>query len=151
MVAKTKIVNEQEVLRWFAEDRTYRWMVEEYRRKYGIETNPSMWGNFRHRRGLDRRTTQDDELIPWRLEDHHRYMYPALMLRIEGRRRQGKDIRREDLGRVKNWLAQLKDNALVVDYDPATPEGFALVPRLADDADIVRLPKHVTGKRRAVS
>lgn len=151
MAAQTKIVNEQEVLRWFAENRSYRWMVEQYRSKYGIETNPSMWGNFRHRRGLDRRTTQNDELIPWRLNDEHRFAYPALMLRVEGRRREGKQIRREDLGRVTSFVQNLRDNNLVVAYDPDTEEGFSLVPREPGDVDIIRRPTQATGKRRAVS
>ena len=151
MAAQTKIVNEQEVLRWFAEGRTYQWMVEQYARKYELKVSRSMFGNFRITRGLDRRTTQNDELIPWRLEEDHRFKYPALMLRIEGRRREGKKIRREDLARVTNWVKMLQDKNRVVDYDPDTEEGFKEVPREPEDTDIVRHPSRATGKRRAVS
>ena len=48
-----KIQNEQEVIRWFDEGRTYQWMTDEYKRKYGIDVALSMWGNFRRRRGLE--------------------------------------------------------------------------------------------------
>ena len=150
MVARTKIVNEQEVLRWFAEGKTYQWMVEEYRRKYDVETNASMWGNFRHRRGLTRRKTQNDDLIPWKLRDEHRFAYPALMLRLEARRREGKTIRAVDQGRLTNWLQRLDDDGVVVAYDPDDDEGFSYVPRDDQDTDIVRQPVSATGKRRAV-
>lgn len=41
-----KIVDEGEVIRWFEEGRTYKWMTEEYLRKYNLEVAPSIWGNF---------------------------------------------------------------------------------------------------------
>lgn len=63
-MGRRKIQDESEVIRWFEEGRTYQWMIEEYRRKYDIETVVSMWGNFRRRRGLDRRIVRDDDLIP---------------------------------------------------------------------------------------
>lgn len=50
-MAGRKIQDEGEVIRWFEEGRTYAWMAEQYRKKYHIDTVPSMWGNFRRRRG----------------------------------------------------------------------------------------------------
>lgn len=146
MVA-TKITDEGEARRWFEEGRSLRWMRDQYLKR-GIKTSISMWGNFRHRQGLDRRTVQDDDLMPWRLEEDHRFDYPALMLRAEGRRRAGKDVRPEDLGRVKGFLKKLHDNNQVVAYSPE--KGFELVPREPGDTDIVRRPAHATGKRLAV-
>jgi hypothetical protein len=150
VAARTKIVNEQEVLGWFAEGRSYRWMVEEYHRKYGVDTNPSMWGNFRRRRGLDRRNAQNDDLMPWKLRDEHRFAYPALMLRLEARRREGKDIRPVDLGRLTSWLRRLEEERAVVAYDPDDAEGFSYVDREPHDVDIIRRPTSATGKRHAV-
>ena len=67
-----KIQDEGEVRRWFAEGRTYRWMCDEYLRKYNIETVQSMWGNIRRKWGLPRRITRDDDLIPWLILEKHR-------------------------------------------------------------------------------
>ena len=117
---------------------------------YDVETNASMWGNFRHRRGLTRRKTQNDDLIPWKLRDEHRFAYPALMLRLEARRREGKTIRAVDQGRLTNWLQRLDDDGVVVAYDPDDAEGVSYVPRDDQDTDIVRQPVSATGKRRAV-
>ena len=71
MPAVSKIQDEAEAIRWIAEGRTYAWIVEEYRRKYAIDTSLSMWSNLRRRKGLDRRIVRDDELIPWAVAPQH--------------------------------------------------------------------------------
>jgi hypothetical protein len=147
----SKIVNEQEVLRWFEEGRSYQWMVEEYKRKYNIETVPSLWGNFRRRRGLERRTLRDDELLPWHLKDEHRWLFPAQMLRAEARRRAGKELRPEEEKRVNNFVNRLKREGLVVHYDRDTKEGFFYVPaREGVDTDLIRKPAKKTTPRPRV-
>lgn len=145
----TKIVNEQEVIRWFEEGRTYQWMTDEYRRKYNIEMTLSSWGNFRRRRGLDRRITRDDDLIPWHVLPKHRWAYPVQMLRAEARRRAGHELRDVDAKQLPNFLNFLRDNRVVVHYDPELEEGFVYVPREARDTDIIRRPKLKTTLRRA--
>jgi hypothetical protein len=147
-VPPTKIVNEQEVMRWFAEGRSYQWMVEEYKRKYGIDTVPSLWGNFRRRRGLERRTLRDDDLLPWHLRDEHRWRFPAQMLRAEARRRAGKELRAEEKRRLETFIARLKRDGLVVHYDRDTREGFFYVPaREGIDTDLIRKPERKTTPR----
>lgn len=149
-VPASKIQDEQEVIRWFEEGRTYAWMQEEYLRKYHIETVPSMWGNFRRRRGLDRRITRDDDLLPWFVREEHRWAYPARMLRAEGRRRAGMELSKEDARRLPAWKRQLEKAGAVVHYDPDTDEGFHYVPRRPGvDVDLIRVPDHKTTQRRA--
>lgn len=146
----SKIQNEQEVKRWFEEGRTYAWMVEEYRRKYNIETSISMWGNYRIRRGYDRRLTWDTELIPWAIRPEHRYDYPILMLRKEARRRAGFPVSPEQERDIDTWLAGMKANDTVLHYDPETEQGWFYVPRRHGvDDDIIRRPLRVTGKRKS--
>lgn len=148
MKGRSKIQNEQEVLRWFNEGRPYSWMVEEYRRKYNIETTIAMWGNFRSRRGLDRRLDRSPELIPWQVNREHRWAYPLMMLRAEARRRRGEELRESDKTRLISWRARLVEGDLVVHYDPDTPEGFFLVPRRPGvDHDLIRDPGTVTSIR----
>jgi hypothetical protein len=146
-MGKRKIQDESEVVRWFEEGRTYAWMIAEYKRKYGIDTVPSMWGNFRRRRGLDRRIVRDDDLIPWFVKEEHRWAYPLAMLRAEARRRAGKELTETDTSRLANWLEMLNDEKAVVHYDPDTDEGFFYIPREPKDDDIIRRPDEKTTPR----
>ncbi|MFD7259307.1 hypothetical protein [Streptomyces sp. NPDC059874] len=146
-MGKRKIQDESEVIRWFEEGRTYAWMIDEYKRKYGIETVPSMWGNFRRRRGLDRRIVRDDDLIPWFVKEEHRWAYPLAMLRAEARRRAGKELTEADTSRLTSWLEMLAENEAVVHYDEETEEGFFYVPRHEEDDDIIHRPKKKTTPR----
>lgn len=148
-MSASKIVNESEVIHWFEEGKTYQWMCDEYLRKYNIETVPSLWGNFRRRRGLARRITRDDELIPWFVLERHRWAYPLAMLRVEARRRAGRAIREVDFARLAPWRQDLVERSLVVHYDPATEQGFFYVPARPDDADLIRVPDHKTTLRPA--
>ncbi|GIF02240.1 hypothetical protein Ari01nite_97040 [Paractinoplanes rishiriensis] len=140
-------MDQQEVLRWFDEGRKYKWMVEQYRER-GIETTEGMWSEFRNRHGLQRRNVQDDSLIPWRVQMRHRLEYPAVMLRLEARRRHGGKIRREDLGRLTSWLKRLDEAKVVIAYDPDTERGFAEVPREPGDVDIVRAPSGEAARQK---
>lgn len=149
-MGRSKIVDHGEVLRWFQEGRTYQWMVDEYLRKYNIETTLSMWGNYRRTRGLDRRITRDDELIPWEVQKKHRWAYPVSMLRAEARRRSGQELTPAMADRLDSWLAQMHDGNMVVHYDPDTEDGFFYVePRPGVDTDLIRRPEQKTTKRRA--
>ena len=138
----SKIQDEQEVIRWFEEGKTYDEMCRIYREKYNIETVPSLWGNFRRRRGLARRIVRDDQLIPWAVEERHRWAFPLQMLRLEARQRAGEPVREADAVRHRNFIAKLRDEGLVVAYDAAT--GFTYEPRQSGE-DLVRVPR-VTAK-----
>jgi hypothetical protein len=144
-----KIQDEGEVIRWFEEGRTYHWMVDEYKRKYNIETVPSLWGNFRRRRGLDRRIVRNDDLIPWHVKPEHRWLYPVAMLRIEARSRAGAPLNDDEKKRLASWKQMLSDNNAVVHYDPDTDEGFFYVPRSQGDDDLIHKPKVKTTPRPA--
>lgn len=140
-MARSKIVSEDEVLRWIREGRTYAWMVEEYERKYNVAVTQSAFANIRYRRGLERRISRNESLIPWEVKAEHRWEYPAVMLRVEGRRREGRPLRDVDAKRLESWKATLRDNGLVVHYDPNTEEGWFYVPaREGVDTDLIRHP-----------
>ena len=147
MAGRSKIVNENEVIRWMEEGKTYQWIVEEYRRKYNVETTLSMWGNFRRRRGLDRRITRDDDLIPWFVKKEHRWTYPIMQLRAEARRRAGHELDPDVAHKVDVWISNLKADGLVVHYDPDSEEGFQYVPARKKDTDLIRVPDHKTTVR----
>lgn len=146
---RTKIVSEQEVRRWFEEGRTYQWMTDEYRRKYNIETGVSMWSNFRHRRGLPRRIARNDDLLPWAVSEKHRWAYPATMLRLEARLREGMELSDESAHRLSLWKQRLDKAGAVVHYDAETDEGWFYVERRDGiDIDLIRTPGGAARGRR---
>lgn len=147
-MAARKIQDEGEVIRWFEEGRTYAWMIETYKKKYGIDTVPSMWSNFRRRRGLDRRIARDDNLIPWEVKEEHRWQYPVAMLRVEARLRQGFPLTENDQTRLESWKETLEEENAVVHYDPDTEDGFFYVPREDGDDDLIHQPKQKTTTRK---
>ncbi|WP_406192315.1 hypothetical protein OH733_05505 [Streptomyces griseus] len=148
-MGKRKIQDETEVIRWFKEGRTYAWMIKTYKEKYGIDTVPSMWGNFRRRRGLDRRIVRDDDLVPWFVKEEHRWAYPLRMLRIEARQRAEKELTESDIARLSSWKEMLEEENAVVHYDPDTEQGFFYVPRQEGDDDLIHEPDQKTTPRRS--
>ncbi|ONI83512.1 hypothetical protein ALI22I_34015 [Saccharothrix sp. ALI-22-I] len=136
----SKIQDAQEVVRWIEEGKTYAWMVQQYKEKYGIDTTITMFSNFRRRRGLEPRIARDPNLVPWKVEDEHGWKTPLTLLRLEGRRRSGLPLRPIDVTRLDNWLEWLAEQGAVVHYDPDTPEGFHYVKREEGDDDIIRRP-----------
>lgn len=148
-MAKTKIVDEGEVKRWIEEGKTYDWMVRKYKEKYNIETVPSMWSNFRRRRGLERRIFRDDDLIPWAVKREHRWRNQVAMLRAEARRRAGAEVSESSMRALRSWLESMEEGDIVVHYDPDTEEGFFYVPRRpGTDTDLIRKPDFKTTTRR---
>jgi len=137
----SKIVDQQEVLRWFADGWTAPQMIEEYRRKYNLETSPSMWGNFRKRHGLAARNVRDTSLIPWQVEERHRFRYPLEMLRLEAQARAGRQLRGDDAARHDSFLKRLQERGEVIEYLPETEDGFHYVSRRPQDRDIIRAPR----------
>ncbi|MFE9254023.1 hypothetical protein [Streptomyces sp. NPDC006879] len=146
-MAKKKIQDDQEVIKWFEEGRSYAWMTAEYMRKYNIEMSPSAWGNFRYRKGLDRRIARDDDLIPWAMKEEHRQQYPVIMLRAEARRQAGLEVDEDKAKRLESWKAMLKRENVVVHYEPRL-DGFYYVPREEGDGEFIRAPREKTTKRR---
>lgn len=148
MPAHSKVQNMTEALRWLEEGKPYRWMVEEYRRKYNIETTISMWAALRRRHGIDTRIVRDEALIPWYVKPEHRHSHAVGMLRAEARRRAGKQLTPHMEEMLNAWLWGLANDGTVVHYDPDTKEGWWYVPRRQGvDKDLIREPKRRTGRR----
>lgn len=148
MPARSKVQDMQEAVRWLEEGRTYQWIVDEYLRKYNIETTISMWAALRRRQGIDARIVRDEALIPWAVKPEHRHSHAVSMLRAEARRRAGKTLTplMEDMLNV--WLVGLQRDKTVVHYDPDTEEGWWYVPRREGiDTDLIRVPERATGRR----
>lgn len=70
------------------------------------------------------------DLIPWKLQQEHVYRPEARLLRLEGRRRAGHELRDDELRWLENWKQELSAAGAVIHYDPDTEEGFFWVSRL---------------------
>ena len=141
MPARTKVKNLDEVLTWISEGRTYAWICNQYRSKYGIQTSPSMWAAIRRRQGLPRRVVRSADLIPWVVASQHRHSHAVTMLRAEARRRAGLDLTPRTASELTSWLERLKVDGTVVLYDRATDCGWRYVPRrVGIDRDLIREP-----------
>ena len=147
MGGASKIVDEQEVLRWFEEGKSYNWMCNEYLTKYNIETVNTMWSNFRSRRGLPRKIARNDDLIPWAVNLEHRQLYPLAMLRLEARRRDNFTLKSADTLRLDSWRESLRQSQTVVHYDAETEQGFFYIPREDIDTDLIHEPSSKTTAR----
>lgn len=148
MPAPSKVQDMAEAVRWLEEGRPYQWMVDEYRRKYHVQTSVEMWSGLRRRRGIPTRIVRDEALVPWAVRPEHRHAHAVSMLRAEARRRAGKQLTPGTAEMLETWLAGLERDALVVHYAPETPEGWWYVPRREGvDRDLIREPEQRTGRR----
>lgn len=143
-----KIQNETEIKRWFEEGRTYKWMTDEYLRKYRLEVTRSTFSNLRRRRGWEKRINRDDDLIPWEVKREHRWAYAVTMLRAEARRRGGYGMDANQLAKIAAWKENLLARGEVIHYDPDTAKGFHYVKRGPGDHDLIREPEKKTTRRR---
>ena len=60
-----EIVDEEQVRRWFAEGRTYQFMVDTYERVYGKTVSASVFGEFRRANGVERGTAWPGTSRSW--------------------------------------------------------------------------------------
>ena len=68
-------------------------------------------------------------MIPWKLKPMHRHRHAARMLRTQERLEAGLAVGPSLSRQVEQWRAGLREDDLVIDYDPDTDEGFTRVPR----------------------
>lgn len=143
-----KIVDEDEVIEWFHAGETYDWMIAKYLELYSTKTTRGMWSTFRSRKRLPRRNVRNTDLIPWKVKEEHRYEYPVMMLRAEGRRLDpNAELTPEDEARLKSWKAKLKEENVVVHYDPDHPDGWFYVKRQPGDTELIHPPEKATGNK----
>ena len=146
-----KIQDEGEIVAWIEAGKTYKWMAETYLDKYNLQVSPTMFSNFRARKGIENRIVRDDNLIPWEIAGtKHRWAWPAQMLRIEGRRRASAPISPLERDSVDGWVRGMKRDEVVVHYDPDTEQGWFYVrPRPGIDEDLIREPSRRTTRHPA--
>jgi hypothetical protein len=148
-VSADKLQNADEFAQWYREGRTYQWIIDKYLEKYDIKISSGTISNWRVRLDLTdtRRITRNRDLIPWAVKREHRHLLPAEMLRMEARRREGREMREGMVERLDEWLEWLNETNAVVHYDPDTEPGWWYVPRERRDKDIIRRPPRATATK----
>lgn len=122
---------------------TQQQIADAWEKKTGQKVGRSAIGMAIGRAGLESPNPKPryDDLLPWTVKSEHSMHYEAQLLRMEARRRRGKDLSEKNLRILTKWRKELQDANAVVTYDPATPDGFYWTPRLPTDEDIIRRPE----------
>lgn len=125
------------------EGKTY----DEIAEMYGV-TRGAVYLQLRNIPGLVEDRPSHRDMIPWRVKVEHAHAYPAMMLRLLGRRLKGQELPEDKAKLLDSWCKSLKDKNLVVHYDPDIPPnaaspkvgGWAYVERQGTDHEWIRPP-----------
>lgn len=97
---------------------------------------------YRHHLGLPPMRSMHLDLIPWKLAAGHSNKYPAQMLRLESRHRNGGPLTAKEEDKRDRFMRMLEAKNIVVHYDPKNPlahNGWAYVEK-RDWDDVIRNP-----------
>lgn len=121
---------------------TQQQMVEAWEKESDIRVSRSAIAMAMRRHGVDASKPRPryEDMLPWHVLDEHKYNSQARLLRLEGRRRQGRKLTQRELQWLTTWRQELEAAHAVVMYDPSTEEGFHWVERTAEDDDVIRRP-----------
>ena len=122
---------------------TQQQMVDAWERESGIRVSRSAIAMAMRRQDVEAAKPRPryEETLPWHVLDEHKYNTQARLLRLEGRRREGRSLNPKELRWLTTWRRELEAHNAVVMYDPDTEEGFHWVQRVASDDDVIRRPQ----------
>lgn len=110
--------------RWRDAGYTQKQMVELTWTEFGERVSRSAIANAMVRCDLADERPRYVEEVPWRINATHATAHPLKMLRLLGRRNAGNDMSSQEEAMLDSWLAKLKDEKLIVGYDPDDIQGF---------------------------
>lgn len=121
---------------------TQQKMVEAWEQESGIRVSRSAIAMAMRRQDVQVANPRPryEDMLPWHVLDAHKYNTQARLLRLEGRRRQGRKLNAKELQWLTTWRRELEAHNAVVIYDPETEEGFHWVTRTDADDDLIRRP-----------
>lgn len=125
---------------------THQEIADEIAKRTGEPVARSTVSAAISRAGLSGTMPRYREVIPWKVKVGHLNEYPARMLRLYGRRRDGYSLTDEEAKRLESWLLMLDSENAVVGYDPDNEEqGFHYVLSQTGDGymdiPIIRRPR----------
>lgn len=90
------------------------------------------------------------DFIPWVITtaEPTKWAHPVRMLRIYGKQQQGLPVPPEDARRAKEFFDWLREDQLVIDYDPSDADDpWKYVPAEDGDTHFVRRPRETCGSQ----
>ena len=139
---RRKIQNVAQFIRWYNEGLSYTEMADRWMKENDDVITPTAFSNLRIRLGLGPRlATRDRDLIPWDVREQHLVLLPMRMFHAKTRRDRRLPVNPDQLQRLLEWEKLLKEQNLVVHYEPNTDQGFFYVPaREGIDNGLIREP-----------
>lgn len=137
-----KLPSESILRKWVeVEGLTHAEIVDRIREESGHEVSRSSVSAALSRAGYTHRVRYDDE-IPWpKISVDHNASFPLFMLRTQARINRGLPVKKRDKARLEEWKQELRNEGLVVHYEPRSPEGwFYVKARPGIDTGLVRVP-----------
>ncbi len=129
--------------------REMNWRLEDIAKEYGV-TEGAVWLAL-DRAGFVESVPTYADLLPWDIAEEHRMTAIMARFRSINRQKRGLPLSEGDERRLTEWLANLEEHDVVVNYHPAAPPndastkgGFYYVPREPRDKWIVREPDRMT-------
>lgn len=141
---KEIVPNPTQMRRYVERGLTQQQIADEYEKDTGIRCTRQAIGMALARYDMKtvRPRKRHTELLPWVIRREHAMANDARMLRMEGRRRLGEQLREKDLRILEGWMMRLDEQDAVVHYDPDTEKGFWWVPRKPEDGrGLIRKPR----------
>jgi hypothetical protein len=112
---------------WLAEGLTHQQMADRVYENTGRRVTRAAITVALMGYGLTNSKPRYKETIPWRVKVDHAKTYPIRMLRLLGKRRAGVELSEDDSRLLDTWLTHLKNENLIVAYDPSDDMGVHYV------------------------
>jgi len=139
MAPPTLVPSRTILSRWQRQGLTQGQMAAQHEADTGIRVTRAAIAGAMVRYGLAGDKPRYYNTIPWRVEGRHLTAYQARMLRLLGRRLDGRELNIGEAQRLDSWLATLER-----EDDPDTKDGFLYIDSsLGDGGDIPIRTKRV--------
>ena len=117
MAPPTRTPDATTLRRWRDKGYTQEQMVELTLQEFGAVVSRSGIAAAMARNGLSETGARYPDEVPWRINPIHATSNPLRMLRLLGRRREGKRLNRRETEQLDSWLDTLEEKNLIVAYE----------------------------------
>lgn len=133
MAPPTLVPDKNTLARWHEEGLSHEAMAERLYQETGHRVTRTAISAAMARYGLSKPGNRYKDAVPWRVKVIHAKAYPVRMLRLMGRREQGKELNPAEQHSLDRWLEMIRDSATIVAYDPDSDAGFFYIDKRHKD------------------